>query len=218
MVITVDENGVLKAKGLYTEAAMYTTLWTELFTIDEAPLLLKTVRDQMGPAPLTARNPNVGLSGLFIGLCIRLDMLSRYGYEKKMFEDMQAIYMPQLREGPGTLWEQEYMENNSRCHGFNAHAGVHLMRDVLGLGIPSFDHRGEGKMRLTIAPHICGLRWAKGTHESPYGSIRVSWKYDGESFDLKVSLPESIACSVELPREVRMLDEGLVSVVIDQYC
>ncbi len=213
----VDENGALRARGLYTEAAMYTTLWTELFTIDEAPLLLKTVRDQMGPAPLSARNPNVGLSGLFIGLCIRLDMLSRYGYENKMFEDMQAIFMPQLREGPGTLWEQEYMENNSRCHGFNAHVGVHLMRDVLGLDIPAFDQKGEGEKSITIAPHVCGLRWAKGTHETPYGIIRVSWKYDGESFDLKISLPESMACHVELPREVRMLDEGRVSVVIDQY-
>ncbi len=213
----VDENGGLHSKGRFSEAAMYTALWSGLFTAEEAPMLAKTVRDKMGPAPRFAKDPNVGGSQLFIGLCIRLDMLCRQGYFDKMYEDMLAIYEPQLKEGPGTLWENEAIDTSSRCHGFTSHAGVHLMRDVLGLGIPAFDQTGDGERGLVIAPHICGLRWAKGSHETPDGIVSVSWKYDGESFSMKVSLPADMAYQVELPRETLTLDGDKVSVVIDEY-
>lgn len=213
----VDENGALHSKGRFSEAAMYTALWSGLFTAEEAPCLIRTVRDMMGPAPVFAKDPNVGASQLFIGLCIRLDMLCRHGAYAKMYEDMRAIYDPQLKEGPGTLWENEAIDTSSRCHGFTAHAGVHLMRDVLGLGITAFDKKGDGARGLTIAPHVCGLRWAKGTHETPDGIISVSWKYDGESFSLKVSLPADMDYQVELPPEAVALNGHGVSVVIDEY-
>ena len=215
--LDTDEQGGLRARGRYTEAAMYTALWSGLFTADEAPLLARTVRDRMGPAPLYAKDPMVGASQLFIGLCIRLDMLCRLGAYDKAYEDMLAIYLPQLREGPGTLWENELIDTSSRCHGFTAHAGVHLMRDVLGLGIPAYGKDGEGDCVLTVSPHICGLRWAKGTHETPEGLVSVSWQYDGESFTLTVSHPKEISCNVILPREVRMLDADKVIVTVSAY-
>jgi alpha-L-rhamnosidase len=159
----------------------------------------------------------VGGSQLFIGLCIRLDLLARAGYYEKMYEDLLAICEPQLREGPGTIWENTAIDTSSRCHGFTSHFGVHLLRDVLGLGIPSFDRTGDGTRALTIAPHICGLRWARGTHETPDGLVSVSWRYDGESFFLKVSLPAGMAYQIDLPREALMLDGDKVFVVIDEY-
>lgn len=210
----VDEHGGLHSRGRFSEAAMYTSLWSGLFTAEEAPLLAKTVRDTMGPAPVYAKNPMVGDSQLFIGLCIRLDMLCRQGYHSKMYEDMLSIYEPQLREGPGTLWENQAIDTTSRCHGFTSHAGVHLMRDVLGLGFHLYEADGEGDAVLEIAPHICGLRWARGTHETPEGVVSVSWRYDGESFDLRVTAPAAYECHVVLPQEVRMLDEKKVSVTV----
>ena len=214
---TVDENGVLHSRGRFSEAAMYTSLWCGLFTPEEAPLLCKTVRDKMGSAPVFAKDPMVGQSQLFIGLCIRLDMLTRLGYFDKCYEDMLAIFTPQLTEGPGTLWENGIIDTSSRCHGFTSHAGVHLMRDVLGLGFTLFDADGEGEPVLEIAPHICGLRWARGTRETPEGMVSVDWRYDGESFTLRVNAPKAYACRVALPKEARMLDEGKVSVVVKQY-
>ncbi len=213
----VDENGGLHSRGRFSEAAAYTCLWCRLFTSEEAPLLAQTVRDKMGPAPVYARDPMVGESQLFIGLCIRLDMLTRLGYYDKCYEDMLAIFTPQLTEGPGTLWENRIIDTSSRCHGFTSHAGVHLMRDVLGLGFPLFDANGEGEPILEIAPHICGLRWARGTRETPEGIVSVDWRYDGERFTLRVNVPAAYECRVTLPREVRMLDEGKVSVVVKSY-
>ena len=171
----------------------------------------------MGPAPVFAKDPNVGASQLFIGLCIRLDMLCRQGYYDKMFEELSAIYEPQLREGPGTLWEVQSINASSRCHGFNGHAGVHLMRDVLGLGTPTFAKNGVGDLELIIAPHTCGLRWAKGTVETPEGIVTVSWKYDGDSFTLRATIPAGVGYRVELPREVKGLDERRVSVMVTEY-
>ncbi len=210
----VDENGGLHAKGYHSEAAMFTALWSGLFAKGEAPRLDSAVIQKMGPAPVYVKDPMVGTSNLFIGLCIRLDMLCRMGAYDKMYEDMLAIYMPQLTEGPGTLWENAMIDTSSRCHGFAAHAGVHLMRDVLGLGIPAFDARGEGDRCVMIAPHICGLRWARGTHETPDGLIAVEWKYDGERFTLSASLPAGYSHVLTLPREAASLSKDRVKVNI----
>lgn len=212
-----DPNGILRSRGKFSEAAMYTSLWCGLFTPEEAPLLYRTVRDKMGPAPLYAKDPNVGAAQLFIGLCIRLDMLCRQGAYDKMYADLRAIYDPQLKEGPGTLWEAQLIDTSSRCHGFTAHAGVHLLRDVLGLGFHLYEANGEGDCTLDIAPHICGLRWAKGSCETPEGMVSVSWAYDGESFTLRANIPAAYTPRFILPREVRMLDEDKISVLIQTY-
>jgi hypothetical protein len=47
--------------------------------------------------------------------------------------------------------------------------------------------------------------------------VSVSWRYDGESFFLKVSLPAGMAYQIDLPREALMLDGDKVFVVIDEY-
>lgn len=211
------EKEAFRSRGKYSEAAMYTSLWCGLFTPAEAPLLYRAVRDQMGPAPRYAKNPTVGDSQLFIGLCIRLDLLARMGAYDKLYEDLLAITTPQLREGPGTIWENTAIDTSSRCHGFTSHFGVHLLRDVLGLGFHLYDPDDEGDPVLEITPHICGLRWARGTAETPEGLVRVDWRYDGDSFSIRVTAPKAYECRVVLPREVRMLEESRVSVVVKRY-
>ena len=115
------------------------------------------------------------------------------------------------------MWESRAIDASSRCHGFNAHAGVHLMRDVLGLSIPTYEKITDEAQSLVIAPHICGLRWAKGTHETQTGLVSVSWKYDGESLVLKVVKPKEMPCRVILPVEAKALDEDKVSVSVSEY-
>ena len=102
------------------------------------------------------------------------------------------------------------MEKSSRCHGFTSHAGVHLVRDVLGLGEP------DGLDRtLTVAPHPCGLRWARGTLELPEGVAAVSWRYDGDSFSMSCQIPGGYEVRICPPREVGMLEPGRVHITVN---
>ena len=91
----------------------------------------------------------------------------------------KALYLPQLTEGPGTLWENRELNTSSRCHGFAAHTAVHLIRDVLGLDIPQvfdLDTRTaipaeEQKGKMQKEAHLCGLRWMRGAVTGAMGIV-----------------------------------------------
>ena len=176
--IRVGPDGCLRPGGRYSEACQYTVLWTGLFEKEEIPRIYRAAVRTMGPCPEFAPNPTVGRSGLFIGLCVRFDMLARFGEYETLFRELKAVYGPQLREGPGTLWENQVLETSSRCHGFNSHVGVHFTRDFLGLDIPAV-YDVERKRRLTAEEtkkrmqrpaHLCGLRWMRGCVRTPSGA------------------------------------------------
>ena len=177
--LSVEPDGSLKGKSCFSESCQYTALWAHLFEKDEVPQLARNVVRCMGTAPLAAPNTSVGPAQLFIGLCIRMDLLAQWGEKKALLREMRAIYLPQLRDGPGTLWEVRNPVNSSRCHGFNAHAGVHLLRDFLGIDIPKvFDL----DTRRTLTPQeqqisaqrpadLCGLEWMRGAVETAGGLV-----------------------------------------------
>ena len=177
--LSVEPDGSLKGKNYFSESCQYTALWAHLFEKDEVPQLVRNVVRCMGTAPLAAPNTSVGSAQLFIGLCIRMDLLAQWGEKKALLREMRAIYLPQLKDGPGTLWEVRNPVNSSRCHGFNAHAGVHLLRDFLGIGIPQvFDLDA----RRTLTPQeqrasaqrpadLCGLEWMRGAVETAGGLV-----------------------------------------------
>ena len=187
------EDGKFYLKGCYSEAAQYLILWSDLFSNIEltrkqqqtVSKIKDTTVKNMGIIPKFAPSTNVGGSNLFIGLCIRLDMLAKMGKYDVLLNELKAIYYPQLQEGPGTLWETRDIHTTSRCHGFNAHAGVHLMRDILGLGIPD-----EQNKTIFIAPHPCGLRWARGVVSTSDGLISFGWTAREDGFDCHLSMPE----------------------------
>lgn len=191
-------DGKLRCKGNYSEANQYTVLWSELFDKDEIKELAFKVVHAMGPYPTYPKDPYVDEAGLFIGLCIRLDLLSKWKEYDKMLEDMKAIFYPQLKEGPGTLWENRTIDTSSRCHGFASHVGVHLTRDVLGLGIPD-----EVDKTITISPNPNGLMWAKGIVRTKQGFASLSWHIDGDVFNVKCSVPKGYKVLLDLSRNLQ---------------
>lgn len=193
------EDGKLKTKEYITEAALYTELWSELFDRDSEPNMIQAIVNTMGPAPKMLTSPSVGRANLFIGLCIRLDLLAKLGEYECLLKELRAIYLPQLYRGPGTLYEN-VNTSGSLSHGFNAHAGVHLTRDILGLGEVRL-----GENRVRVAPHPCGLQWAKGCEQTPYGPLALSWNYssDGCKFHLSCTVPTGCCVEFRLPKELR---------------
>lgn len=173
------EDGRLKMGDRYSEACQYTALWAELYEKEEIPVVARAVVRAMGPAPLTPPSTQIGASGLFIGLCIRMDLLAKWGEYDNLLRELKALYLPQLTEGPGTLWETRELNNSSRCHGFASHTAVHLLRDLLGLDIPKvfdLDTRTaipvqQQKEVLQKQPHLCGLRWMRGAVTTQDGIV-----------------------------------------------
>ena len=201
------ENGKLQGKPYFSEAAQYTMLWGELFSEKECPGLIDAVVNELGPSP--NRKPptlDIGAANMFIGLCIRLDMLSKLGYKEQALKEIRYLCGIMLKEGPGTLWET-VSGKASRCHGFMAHIGVLLSRDILGLDIP----QTVPEKTVRIAPHPLGLKFAKGTVNTPDGVISVSWHADGKRFELNVNAPAAYAIELTLPEEIRGCETVLIN-------
>ncbi|MBE6548766.1 MAG: hypothetical protein E7667_07865 [Ruminococcaceae bacterium] len=193
-----DVSGKLVARSISTEACIYTALWSELYNKEENGEFMEFVTNNMGTCPIHPRDTDILKSNLFIGLCIRLDLLARMGEYDTMYKDMLDIYMWQIKEGPGTLWENNFLDTSSRCHGFASHAGVHLMRDVVG-----FAEINKKEGYIKISPHICGLEWAKGSVDIDGEPACVDWRFDGIRFCLDVQIPEKYKKTIILPPEVR---------------
>lgn len=186
------------ARPISTEACIYTSLWAGLYNKEENAELMSFVTDNMGTCPKLPRNTDIQKSNLFIGLCIRLDLLSRIGAYDTMYKELLDIYMWQIEEGPGTLWENNFKHTTSMCHGFASHAGVHLLRDIVG-----FADINKKEGYIAIAPHICGLEWAKGCVEIDGCMSSVEWRFDGHEFYMNVNIPENYKKSITLPHQTR---------------
>ncbi len=211
------ENGALRPNGYFSEAAHFTALWSELLGADvpardktsPAYRIFRNVIDKMGPASKYRPDPNIGKSGLFIGEFIRFDMLSKLRLTDTLINELKAVYYPQLREGPGTLWENEIIETSSRCHGFCSHVGYFLTRRILGIDIPD-----EQTKHFVIEPNPVGLRWARGTVSCKGGCLSAGFVFENGHFTLDAVLPAGYTCDVILPPCVKGLEDENISINI----
>ena len=185
--LRVDENGRLRPNGLTTEAATYLTIWSEIFDPDEAPLTVFNAVRAMGASPEFFPSARVGRAGLFIGLQYRFDMLAKLGERARLLQELKSFYGAQLKEGPGTLWEGRDIRQTSYCHGFNSYAGLQLVTEILGIGVPD-----ETTKTVRISPCPCGgIRWAKGCVNTSDGLISLSWvDRGGGKIETRLTLPD----------------------------
>jgi len=194
-----DGENALRHRNYYSESGQYTTLWAELFNREQEPMLIESIVKEYGPLPQKRPGKiDVAPSNIFIGLCVRLDMLAKLGEYETLYREIRYLFDEMITEGPGTFWET-LSGVASRCHGFTAHVGVWLTRDILGLGIPE-----EMPVRsIKIAPHPCGLRFASGTVETLDGVVSLSWSSDERTFYLNSSIPNGYIVEFDIPEYIR---------------
>ena len=180
-----SQSGKLRPKSIHSEAGSLTTLWAEGLDKSKHPQVCERVIHGCGPFK-NPRNTAVMLAqtNMFIGYCIRLDLLSKYGEYELMLREILKLSDDMLSVGPGTLWEC-FTEDSSRCHGFMSHIAFLLTKDILGL-----HPADEINKTIRIAPHCCGLKWAKGTAQTLGGAVSVSWADCKEAFELLVNAPK----------------------------
>ena len=192
----IKEDGGIVRQGCKTEGAIALEVWSG-FHRDDSDYMKKFVKT-MGPCPRFRPDPNIGKANLFIGLMLRLDVLSKIHETETMLHEIKEIYLPQLKDGSGTLFEN----NNelSGCHGFNGVVGAMLMSDILGLGQPVQKDR-----TIMIRPNPCGLLWASGSEKCDDGKIFMKWSadYDEHLLDVIVLAPDNWTLKVQIPFELK---------------
>ena len=114
-----------------------------------------------------------------------------------------------LDRGATAFWE-DWSEGTSRNHVmfgdvsawcYQYLAGIRLADSVSAIGERT-DPAAVGMRSFTIAPVFAtGIDWVAATHESPYGTIRSSWRRDADGGDvvLEVTVPVNAVAVVRLP-------------------
>ena len=186
------ENGHFIGNGVRTESGIALEFWSGFHKEDLT--LRRQFLDEMGPCPKERPNPNIGGLNLFIGMMIRFEVLARLGETKRLLTEMKSVYLPQLREGQGTLFEG--IQAKAGCHGFNGMAGALLTDQFLGLGSPN-----QKEKTVVIAPDPCGRTWAYGRKQCADGTLTLRWSADQmtHELDLWLFLPEGWKPEIQLP-------------------
>lgn len=189
------KDGKLTRLECPTESGMALELWSGFHLKDAA--YIKRFVETMGTCPKYRADPNIGKSNLFIGLMVRFDVLSRLGKIDTLVKELKDLYLPQIKAGAGTLFEN--YAAFSGCHGFNGASGAMITNHVLGLGQPLQKSRS-----ICISPHPGQLCWARGSAQCADGPIFLNWSADHEEhvLDIILMLPEGWKAEYDFPFEL----------------
>ncbi|MDX1415998.1 MAG: glycoside hydrolase family 78 protein [Candidatus Promineifilaceae bacterium] len=147
----------------------------------------------------------------FVGTPYLCHVLSRYGYTDVAYRLLNQEGYPSwlypIKQGATTIWERwdgikpDGSFQDAGMNSFNHYAygavGDWLYRIVAGLEL---DLEAPGYKRILIQPQPGGgLTYAKASFDSMYGRIESSWRLDGDSFQLTVTIPPNSDAVIRLP-------------------
>ena len=95
--------------------------------------------------------------------------------------------------------DETYWINGSLNHYAYASVSAYCFKEILGL---KPDLENPGYKHFYIEPKMGGdITSARGTYETPYGMVEISWEYDPVSLEgkLNVTVPEASSCTVITP-------------------
>ncbi len=123
----IRKNGQLILSGERTEACQYYAFFTDTATPQTHSKLWNVLLTKFGPNRKTVNEyEEIYFANAFIGNYLRLDTLSRYGYGKKLIEEIEG-YFYYMAEKTGTLWEND--SDIASCnHGFASYVALLLLK------------------------------------------------------------------------------------------
>ena len=137
-------------------------------------------------------------------------VLCRYGYTdtayRLLLQDTNPSWLYQVRKGATTIWESwnglEDGGNASLNHySYGAISGW-LISGVCGICTD------DGKLTLQPCPDPL-LNWARARYDSPLGTVRSSWRYEGDRVKYEFEIPANVQADLILPGgEQRTLASG----------
>lgn len=132
-------------------------------------------------------------------------VMRQRGYGKDVIAHLRHNWEPMIPYG-GT-WEtfadshigpshKPVIGHGTTSHAWAAHPIYHLM-NTLG-GVAQIDHAWK---RVSFAPvfSVPGVNDVAATIPTPHGLIHASWKRDGRTVHVQLSLPKGVAAAISLP-------------------
>lgn len=187
----LSENGELVVTENTTEVCQYYAFFFNIATPETHPDLWEKLTTEFGPnRDDTKTYPDVFRANAFIGNYLRMDILSRYGLQSQLLNEVQD-YFYYMAERTGTLWEN--MSAHASCnHGFASYLGHILYRDVLG--ISNIDYLEK---EVTIRFADIGLDECSGSVPVDDGVIELQWKHADNQIYYTLNIPENFSVKVE---------------------
>lgn len=177
-----EKDGTLQVTRNRTETCQYYAFFFEVATPSTHKALWKKLTTVFGPG----RDPkkdysDIHPSNAFIGFFLRLDILSRYGRNDLVLDQLYRTYLP-MAEKTGTLWEHKDTEASCN-HGFASHVAHILYRDVLGIKIDP--------VRKTVEFKAPNLPLDRCSGRIPAGNewIEAKWHKSGRNVCSSISVP-----------------------------
>ena len=108
-------------------------------------------------------------------------------------------YLYMIDNGATTTWENW---SNPRSYIHNCFNGIgSWFYEAVG-GIRK-EQNSPGFQKVMIRPQVpTGVTWANTTKETPYGTLVVNWKVEGDDLNLHLEIPVGITAKVVLPEGV----------------
>jgi alpha-L-rhamnosidase len=134
----------------------------------------------------------------FVGTPFLLRCLTETGHADIAAEIVNQREYP----GWGTLmnegvFKETWRGEHAMMPSLGGPVGAWLYQAILGIRP---DPAGPGFERIIIKPEVVGgVTWAKGSYDSPRGTIRTDWRKEGHRFHLRVEIPVGATATVHVP-------------------
>lgn len=149
------------------------------------------------------------LSVGFLGMPILFPTLTEMGRSDLAYRILQKTTYPSwgysINQGATTIWERwnSYSKDKGfgdvKMNSFNHYSlgacGEWFYRSMLGI-----ESEGAGFKKIIMKPEFGeGITWTRGHYDSIHGRIASDWKWEGDRFTWKVSIPANTTATVYVP-------------------
>ncbi|HBP38984.1 MAG TPA: hypothetical protein DD640_09660 [Clostridiales bacterium] len=129
-----DDQGQLKLTGNRSEVCQYYACYFDIADLGQPEFagLRGLIFETFGPdREKLGIRPDIAYANAFMGNYLRMELLQRLGYHRRMLNEIVAYFLPMART-TGTLWEM-MKPDCSLDHGFASFIGVLIARSLSGI-------------------------------------------------------------------------------------
>jgi hypothetical protein len=112
--------------------------------------------------------------------------------------------VPRWKIEPDTQTYHEMWDRGDLSHAWGSAPLIQMSSSILGVRplAPGFD-------RISIRPLTVG-RWAKGVVPTPHGPVTVDWRYHGNWFTIRATIPRGTMAEVQFPNSCEEPNKRIV--------